>query len=55
MKLSCCDQSDRGWSMMKTKLDNEVTDRIDLVYVETETKLLGPIWSGVVSCEDHIG
>ena len=37
---------------MKTKQDNDVTDRIRLVYVENKTKLLGPIWLGVV-CDEN--
>ena len=37
MKLTCCDQSDRVRYVTKTKKDNNVTDRIGLVYVEIET------------------
>ena len=37
-----------GRSMMKTTQDNDVTNHIGLVYAEIETKLLGPIWLGVV-------
>ena len=40
---------------MKARLDNEVMDHIDLVYIEIKTELSRPIWSSVVSCEDHIG
>ena len=37
---------------MKVKQDNNVTDHIGLVYVETETKLLGPIWLGAL-CDEN--
>ena len=43
--LRCHDQSDGVRSMTKTKQDNDMIDPIDLVYVETKTKLSGPIWS----------
>ena len=39
--------------MIKTKLDNNVTNQIGLVYVEIETKLSGPIELGVVSYENQ--
>ena len=29
---------------MKTRQDNDVTDYISLVYIETKTQLLEPIW-----------
>ena len=34
--------------MMKTRQDNNVTDRIGLVYVENDIELSGPIWRGIV-------
>ena len=37
---------------MKTKQDNDLTNRIGLVYAKTETELLGLIWSGVV-CDEN--
>ena len=39
---------------MKTKLDNDVIDCIDLVNVETETELLGHIWLGAICDENQI-
>ena len=38
--------------MTKTRQDNDVTNCISLVYAEIETKLWGPIESGVVSYEN---
>lgn len=32
----------------ENQIDNDVTDLIDLVYIEIETKLSGPIWLSVV-------
>ena len=46
--------------MMKTKQDNDVTDRIDMFYVKTKTKLLGLIWPSAVyakkilKCRDQL-
>ena len=37
------DQFDEVWSMMKTKLDNDVTNHISVVHTKTKTKLSGPI------------
>lgn len=37
------DRSDEVWSMMKTKLDNDVTNRIGVVHSKTKTKLSRPI------------
>ena len=34
--------------MRKTKHNNNVTDRTSVVYAQTKTKLLGPVWLGVV-------
>ena len=52
-KQSYHDQFDRVWSVMKTRQDNDVTNCIDLIYVETETELLGLIWPGAIYCENH--
>ena len=38
--------------MKKTKEDNDMIDRIDLVYVEIETELRGAIWLSTV-CEEN--
>lgn len=43
MKLSCHGQLDQVWSRIKTNQDNDVTNRIGLLYVKIETELLGPI------------
>ena len=55
MKQSRHDQSDRVWSMTKSKHDSDVTNSISLVYAETETKLSRPIWSGAVCDENQTG
>ena len=52
MKLSCHDQPDWVQSSMKTRLDNNITDRIGLVYAKIEINLLRPIWLGVVYDEN---
>lgn len=39
---------------MKTKLDNDVIDCIDLVNVETETELLWHIWLCAICDENQI-
>ena len=54
MKLSY-DQLDLVWSMIKTKKDNNVTNRIGLVYVGIEIELMGSIWSSAVYDENKIG
>ena len=41
--------------MTKTKQDNNMSDYIDLVYTETETKLPWPIWLGAVCEKNRIG
>ena len=41
--LRCHDQSDGVESVTKTKQDNDMINHIDLVYVETEIELSGPI------------
>lgn len=43
MKLSCHDQYDQVQFVKKTRHDNDVIDRIGLVYAEIETEMLGPI------------
>ena len=43
MKLSYRDRFDGVWSMMKTRQDNDMIDRIGLVKVETKIELSGPI------------
>lgn len=44
-KMSFLDRSDRVGFMEKTRLENDVTGRISLVYaeIETESQLLEPI------------
>ena len=39
---------------MKTKQDNDMTNRISLVYTEIETKLSVPLWPSVVYVENQI-
>ena len=41
MKLSYYEKSDQVWLMKKTKLDNDVTDCINMFYFETKIKLSG--------------
>ena len=38
--------------MMKTKQDKDMIEYIGMVYTETKTKLLGPIWPCVVYDEN---
>ena len=40
---------------MKTRQDNNVTNRIGIVYVETKTKLSRPIGSSAVYVEKQTG
>ena len=42
-KQSFYDWLNQVWFVTKTKQDNDVTDCIGLVYVETKTKWLEPI------------
>ena len=51
MKLSYRDRSERVRSVIKTRQDNDVTNRIGLVYVENNTKLSQPIELGAVHDE----
>lgn len=39
IKLRYCDRLDRVKSMTKTKLDNDMTNHIDVIYAENKTKL----------------
>ena len=48
MILKCHDQLDRVPTVMKTKYNNYVIDRIDGVYVENKTELPWLIKLGVV-------
>lgn len=41
--LNTLDRLDRVQYVTKTMLDNNVTNRINLMFVETKIKLLGPI------------
>ena len=47
MKLSFHEWSEWVWSMIKTNQDNDVTNRIGLVYAETEIELSWLIRLGV--------
>ena len=51
-KLNCWDLSNHVWFVMKTKLDNDVTNRISLVYAETKIELSRPIWPGII-CDEN--
>lgn len=53
MKLGFCDRSDWVWSMIKIKQDNNVIDRIGLLYAKNDNELLGPIRLGVVYDENR--
>ena len=55
MILNFCDQLDRLLIMMKIRYDNYVTNRIDAIYAEYETKLLSPIWPSSDCDENQIG
>ena len=53
MKLSCHGRLDGVWSLIKKTIrENDVTDCIGLVYVETKTSLLGPLSLGEV-CDEN--
>lgn len=47
-KLSYIDQSNGVRCIEKAKSNNDMTDRIILVYVDNDTKHLGPIGPGAV-------
>lgn len=51
-KLTYRDQLDRAQFVTKTKQDNNMIDRIGLIYAESEIELLGPIWSGAIYFEN---
>ena len=55
LKLGYCDRLDRVRSIMKTRQDNDMTDHIDLVYTEIETKLSRPIWPRVIYDKNKAG
>ena len=37
---------------MKTRKDNDVIDRTDVVYIQNKIELSGPIWLGAV-CDEN--
>ena len=39
MILNCCDWLDKVQSIMKTKQDNDMTNRTDVIYVENDIEL----------------
>ena len=41
-------------SMTNTRVANDVTNSISLIYFEIKIELLGPIWLGVVCDENQI-
>ena len=51
MKLNCYDRSDGVLSMIETKQDNDVTNRISVVYTEIRTELSWMIRQDVVYYE----
>ena len=54
-KLSCRDRSDWVQFAMKTRQDNDMTNRTSAIYAKKETKLSWPIGSNVVYDENSIG
>lgn len=48
MKLSYCDRLDQMRFVMKTKHDNDLTNRISAVYIENYTELSRPIRLGTI-------
>ena len=48
MQLSCHDQSNRVWSMMKTRQDKDMINSTGAIYTENEIELLWFIGSSVV-------
>lgn len=42
-KLNCLDLFDQMWYVMKTRKDNDVIDRTDVVYIQNKIELSGPI------------
>ena len=55
MILNFRDWLDRLLIVPKTRYDNYVTDHIDMIYSEYETKLLWLIWSSLVYYENQMG
>ena len=53
--LNCRDRPNWVRYVIKTRYDNDIIDRISLVYAKTEIELLGPIWSGGVYDESQTG
>lgn len=54
-KLSYYDQSDRVQYIMKTKQNNDITDRTGTIYAKNDTELSWLIEPGVVYDENQIG
>ena len=52
MKLNCREWSDQVWFVTKTRKDNDVIDRTDVVYIQNKIELSGPIWLGAV-CDEN--
>ena len=52
MKLKCNDWLNQVLSLLKTRWDNDVNDRIGLVYAEIKTQLSVPIWLSEV-CDEN--
>lgn len=50
--MTCHDQLDRVESIMKTREDNNITDRTSVVYIKNDTELLWPIRPGV-DCNEN--
>ena len=55
MILNFCDRLDRLLIVMKIRYDNYMTDCIDAIYAEYETKLSSPIWPSSDCDENQIG
>ena len=55
MKLSYHDQLDWVWFLMKTRLDNYMTDHIGLVYAKNDIELSRPIGLGAVCDNNQTG
>lgn len=51
MKLSCHNQLDWVWFVIKTRQDKDMIDYIGLVYAKNDTELSGPIRPSMVSDE----
>ena len=55
MRLNCQDLSDQMLSVTKTRQDNDMTDCISVVYMETKTKLSRFIELGVICYQNQTG